>query len=156
MEEIKVLEGEIVLDYKWNPGHIIGKFLTNLKDSKELSGIRCSVTSRVYLPPQGWSPYGNKKMTKFERIVGVPTLKTGTIVYEAPWNKPEGIEVPYMLAALHFVGADTELLHIVVAPEETLKSLKSGDKLKPVWKEERIGTIRDIDYFVPENTQERN
>ena len=56
------------------------------------------------------------------------------------------------IAGLHFVGGDAEFLHIVVASEEKLKSLKSGDKLKPVWKEERIGTIRDIDYFVPENT----
>jgi uncharacterized OB-fold protein len=150
MEEIKILEGEIELDYKWNPGSTIGKFLTNLRDLKEINGIRCNVTSRVYLPPQGWSPYGNKKMTKFEKIGSTPTLRTGTIVYEAPWNMPEGIELPYMLAALNFIGADTELLHIVVGSEEVLKSLKPGDKLVPVWKEERIGTIRDINYFVPE------
>lgn len=150
MNEVKILEGDIVLDYKWNPGNTIGKFLTNLRDAKEITAVRCNVTSRVYLPPQGWSPYGNKKMDKFQTIVSNPTLKTGTIVYEAPWNKPEGIEVPYMLAALSFIGADTELLHIVVAPEEKLKALKPGDKLVPVWKESRIGTIRDIDHFVPE------
>jgi hypothetical protein len=57
------------------PVRSIGKFLTNLKDGKELSAVRCSVTSKVFLPPQGWSPYANKKMTKFERIVGSPTLK---------------------------------------------------------------------------------
>ena len=46
MEDVKILNGEIVLDYKWNPGQTIGKFLTNLKDGKELSAVRCSVTSK--------------------------------------------------------------------------------------------------------------
>ena len=149
MNNLKVLEGEIDLIYKWNPGSTIGKFLINLRDNKEISAVRCSVTSRVYLPPQGWSPYGNKKMDKFSTLESNPILLTGTIVYKAPWNKPDGIEVPYMLAALQFLRADTELLHIVVASEERLKSLKTGDELKPVWKEDRIGTIRDINYFEP-------
>ena len=149
MNYVKVLEGEIDLEYKWNPGSTIGKFLTNLRDKKEITAIRCDVTSRVYLPPQGWSPYRNKKMDKFSTVSSNPKFFTGTIVYEAPWNIPDGIEVPYMLAALQFLGADTELLHIVVASEEKLKSLKAGDELKPVWKEDRIGTIRDIQYFEP-------
>jgi uncharacterized OB-fold protein len=148
-ELVKILEGEIVLDYKWNPGPTIGKFLTNLRDNEEITAVRCTVTSKVYLPPLGWSPYGNKKMDKFHTLVGNPKLRAGTIVYQAPWNKPEGVEVPYMLAALQFLGADSELLHIVVASEEKLKSLKPGDELKPVWKAEKIGTIRDIEYFVP-------
>jgi uncharacterized OB-fold protein len=88
-------------------------------------------------------------MDKFSTLSSNPKLLTGTIVYKAPWNKPDGIEVPYMLAALQFLRADTELLHIVVASEERLKSLKTGDELKPVWKEDRIGTIRDINYFEP-------
>ena len=88
-------------------------------------------------------------MDKFSTVSSNPKFFTGTIVYKAPWNKPDGIEVPYMLAALQFLGADTELLHIVVASEEKLKSLKAGDELKPVWKEDRIGTIRDIQYFEP-------
>jgi uncharacterized OB-fold protein len=149
MNYVKVLEGEIDLEYKWNPGSTIGKFLTNLRDKKEITAVRCDVTSRVYLPPQGWSPYGNKKMDKFSTVSSNPKFFTGTIVYKAPWNIPDGIEVPYMLAALQFLGADTELLHIVVASEEKLKSLKAGDELKPVWKEDRIGTIRDIQYFEP-------
>lgn len=147
----KILEGEISLDYKWNPGPIIGKFFTNLREKKEISAVRCNTTLRVYLPPQGWSPYANQKMDSFSILEHNPTLLTGSIIYRAPWNMPEGIEVPYMLAALKFSGADTELLHIVCASEEKLKSLKMGDELRPIWKEERIGTIRDIQYFEPVN-----
>ncbi len=151
MDEVKILNGEISVDYKWNPGSTVGKFLTHLRDSKELTASRCSVTSKVFLPPTGWSPYANKKIDKFQTIQSNPTIKTGTIVYEAPWNMPEGIQLPYMFAALSFPGADTELLHIVYAPEKVLKEIKNGDTVRPVWKEKPIGTIRDILYFEPIN-----
>ena len=146
---VKILEGEISMDYKWAPGPSVGKFLASLRDSQEILAVRCPVTSRVYLPIQAWSPYANVKMDRTLVINTKPKLKTGTIVYEAPWNTPEGVALPYMLAAIQFVGADTELLHLVVAPEEKLKSLKEGSELKIKWREARSGTIRDIDYFEP-------
>ena len=55
----------------------------------------------------------------------------------------------YYVPRDQFAGADTELLHLIVAPEEKLKALKSGSDLKIVWKEEKKGTIRDINYFIP-------
>lgn len=145
---VKILDGEIEMDYKWSPGNTVGRFLTALRDSQEIIAVRCPVTSRVYLPPQGWSPYANVKMDRFQTINTKAKLKTGTIVYRAPWNMPDGAQLPYMLAAIQFSGADTELMHLVFGSESELKSLKEGDELQPVWKEERIGTIRDIDHFV--------
>ena len=146
---VKILEGEVSMDYKWAPGPSVGKFLASLRDSQEILAVRCPVTSRVYLPIQAWSPYANVKMDRTLVINTKPKLKTGTIVYEAPWNAPEGITLPYMLAAIQFVGADTELLHLIVAPEDKLKALKEGSELKIKWRETRSGTIRDIDYFEP-------
>lgn len=149
-ERVKFLDGKIEVDYKWNPGQTVGRFLTQLRDSGEILGVRCTKTSRVFLPPQSWSPYGQIKMDRFVPITGTPELRAGTIVYRAPWNKPEGLEVPYMLAAIKYPGADTEMIHLVSAPEEKLKALKPGAKLKAVWKEPRTGTIRDINYYIPE------
>ena len=65
MNYVKILNGEIDLDYKWNPGPTIGKFLTNLRDHKEISAVRCNVTSRVFLPPQGCHPMPIKKWISF-------------------------------------------------------------------------------------------
>lgn len=150
MENVtKILEGKVEVDYKWNPGPAVGKFLTHLRDSGEIMAVRCTKTSKVFLPPQSWSPYGQIKMDRFVPITSAPKLRHGTIVCRAPWNLPDGIKPPYMLAAVSFAGADTELLHLIVAPEEKLKALKSGSDLKIVWKEEKKGTIRDINYFIP-------
>ena len=146
---VKILKGEIEMDYKWAPGNTVGRFLTSLRDSKEILAVRCPVTSRVYLPPQAWSPYANVKMDRFQTVNTKAKLKVGSIVYRAPWNMPEGANIPYMLAAVHFPGADTELMHLVFGSESVLKSLKEGDELEPVWKEQRAGTIRDLDHFVP-------
>ncbi|MBE7437809.1 MAG: hypothetical protein HS115_05070 [Spirochaetales bacterium] len=149
-ESVKILEGSIEMDYKWAPGSTVGRFLTALRDQKELLAVRCPVTSLVYLPPQGWSPYGQVKMDHFQTIASAPRLKAGSIVYRAPWNLPAGITPPYMYASISFAGADTELLHIVYASEPVLKSLRPGSPLSIKWKEERTGTIRDILYFEPQ------
>jgi len=146
--EVKVLVGKIENDYKWNPGPSVGRFLTQIRE-KEILAVRCTKTSKVFLPPQSWSPYGNIKMERYIPVTTSPTLGAGTIVYEAPWNLPEGVKPPYMLAGISFAGADTDLIHLIVADEVKLKSLKPGAKLRPIWKEERTGTIRDIQYFEP-------
>ena len=146
---VKILNGSVEMDYKWSPGQMVGKFLTKLRDEKEINGVRCPKTSKVFLPPQAWSPYANVKMDRLIPLKTVPRLKAGTVVYEAPWNMPENISLPYMMAAVQFTGADTELIHLVSADEKTLLSLKPGDELEPVWKKDPNGTIRDIEYFVP-------
>ncbi len=146
-EQVKVLEDVVEVEYKWNPGPVVGRFLTDLRDNKEITAVRCTRTSKVFLPPQSVSPYGQNKMDRFVSITSTPKFRVGTIVYKAPWNKPEGIDVPYMLAAVDFAGADTQLLHIVKGSEEELKALKAGDSLKPKWKDEPVGTVRDLDYF---------
>lgn len=146
-KEVKALEGSIDFDYKWNPGTTVGRFLTSLRDEQELIAVRCTKTSKVFLPPQKWSPYGNIVMNRFVPVKTAPKLKAGTIVYTDIWNKPEGVKTPYMTAAIRFEGADTELIHLVCGSEEELKSLKPGDELKPVWKSEPQGNIRDLEYF---------
>ncbi|MCB1165403.1 MAG: hypothetical protein KDK33_04570 [Leptospiraceae bacterium] len=148
-DEMKVMEGKIDADYKWNPGSTVGRFLTSLRDDGEIIGVRCTKTSKVFLPPQSWSPYGKIKMDRFVTITTAPRLKAGTIIHQKPWNAPEGMEVPYMLAAVEYPGADTELIHLVKGNQEQLKALKSGAPLKAVWADERKGTIRDILYFEP-------
>jgi uncharacterized OB-fold protein len=122
-----------------------------MRDDAELTAVRCTRTSKVYLPPQSWSPYGNIKMNRFVTVTGEAKLFAGTIVYQAPWNLPEGVEPPYMFAAIAYPGVDSQLLHLVVAPEAILIELQPGAVLRPKWKAEREGTIRDIEYFVPAN-----
>ena len=146
-EEVRVLEQTVEIDYKWNPGPVVGRFLTDLRDRGELTAIRCTKTSKVFLPPQSWSPYGQIKMDRFVSVTGTPTLLAGTIVHRKPWNAPDDVEVPYMLASVSFPGVDNGLIHIVCAGLDALRSLKPGDPLRVVWKEERTGTIRDIDCF---------
>lgn len=148
-EEVKTLESEISVDYKWSPGSTVGRFLTELRDNQELLAIRCTKTSKVFLPPQSISPYGMIKMDRWVPVKGAATLKTGTIVYESPWNAPEGIQTPYMLAAIAYAGVDSEFIHLVVAPLDVLEGLKPGTELKPVFRDEPLGDIRDLQYYKP-------
>ncbi|MBX7059129.1 MAG: hypothetical protein K1X75_13770 [Leptospirales bacterium] len=149
---IQVLPGEIDNDYIWNPGPVIGRFLTRLRDDREILAVRCPRTSRVFLPPQAWSPAAPVAMDRYLTLQGQPTLSAGTVVDRAPWNLPEGLKPPYMLAAIRFPGADTDLIHLVVASRAELMALQPGAALQIRWKEPRSGTIRDIDFFTPATT----
>jgi len=143
-----VLEGEVRVPYKWNPGSVIGQFLMDLRQG-QLRAVRCPATQRLVLPAQSRSPYASAKMDEFVEVREEPSLKAGSIVYRAPWNKPEGIDPPYMLAAISFPDVATDLIHLVCADLTALKALKPGDALRAVWAEEREGSIRDILYFEP-------
>tara|TARA_B100001939_G_scaffold348200_1_gene373803 strand:+ start:45092 stop:45574 length:483 start_codon:yes stop_codon:yes gene_type:complete len=140
-----VMEGSVHLDYNWNPGAVIGAFLTALR-SGELRAGKCNKTGKHFLPAQSRSPFGGRCDTLVE-VQDSPVLKVGTIVHRAPWNLPEGVQPPYMLASISYPGVETDLIHLVVGPLETLKELQEGSPLLAVFADERKGSIRDILYF---------
>lgn len=45
---------------------------------------------------------------------------------------------------LHFIGGIN-----LSTPEEALKILRPGIRVKAVWSENRVGNIMDIKYFAP-------
>lgn len=144
-----VMQGSVQLDYQWNPGSVIGAFLTSLREG-ELKAGRCKRTGKLFLPAQSRSPFGGR-CDELMSVQDNPVLKAGTIVHRSPHNLPEGIQPPYMLAAIFYPGVETELIHLIVGSLETLKNTKPGDALLTVWAEHSSGSIRDILYFKPES-----
>lgn len=143
----RIMQGKVHLEYQWNPGSTIGEFLTALREGQLKAGI-CDRTGAPFLPAQSRSPSGGK-CKELREVAGTARLRQGTVVHRAPWNVPEGLEPPYMLAAIGYEGVETELIHLVAGSLETLQSLQPGQGLEPVWKDQRTGSIRDILYFQP-------
>ncbi|MBI41603.1 MAG: hypothetical protein CMF59_18580 [Leptospiraceae bacterium] len=140
-----VMEGSVHLDYNWNPGTIIGSFLTHLR-SGELKAGQCTKTGKAFLPAQSRSPFKGRCETLVS-IENSPRLKAGTIVHRAPWNLPQDLQPPYMLASIAYPGVETELIHLVVGSLDTLRSLGPGSSLKAVFADRRTGSVRDILYY---------
>ena len=68
-----------------------------------------------------------------------------TVVYHQEPHYP--LPPPYVLALIKLEGADVPFVHLVgdIAPE----MVKVGMKVKAVFAEKRIGSLRDISHFAP-------
>lgn len=121
------------------------EFLKAIRDNKKIMGIKCPSCGKVYVPPRLHCPKCFVRMSKWVELSGKGTLSTYTIVrYEEPYmpKKP-----PYAYGVIQMDGADTGLAHFL--GEVNLDKIKVGMRLEPVFKEEREGSILDIDYFKP-------
>lgn len=125
-----------------NTGH---KFLSEIRDNKTIMGIKCPSCKKVYVPPRLHCPACFVKMTEWVKLSGKGTLETYTIVrYQEP-HMPR--EAPFAYGVIKMDGADTGMVHMVGRVDP--KNIKVGMRLEPVFKEQREGSILDIDYFKP-------
>jgi uncharacterized OB-fold protein len=58
------------------------------------------------------------------------------------------LDHPFAWALIGLDGADTALMHVVDAGDES--KMRTGMRVQPRWRQERVGDIHDIEAFVPE------
>jgi uncharacterized OB-fold protein len=121
------------------------KFLKTIRDEKKIMGIKCPSCSKVYVPPRTHCPTCFVRMSEWVDLDGKGTLSSYTVVrYEEPYQpKP----VPFAFGVIQMNGADTGMVHVL--GDVDLDKIEVGMALEPVFKEEREGSILDIDYFRP-------
>jgi len=121
------------------------KFLTAIRDNKKIMGIKCPSCGKVYVPPRTNCPTCFVKMSEWVELSGKGALTSYTVVrYKEPYMPKEP---PFAYGVIQMDGADTGLAHFL--GEVDLDNTKIGMRLEPVFKEEREGSILDIDYFKP-------
>ncbi len=121
------------------------KFLTEIRDNKKILGIKCPSCGKVYVPPRLHCPTCFVRMSEWVELSGKGTLSSYTIVrYQEPYMPKEP---PFAYGVIQMDGADTGMAHLL--GEVDLDKIKIGIRLEPVFKEEREGSILDIDYFKP-------
>lgn len=135
-----ILEGSITIPYKWTTGATIGRFLTELRDNAKIFGARCGDCGIVYVPPPDVCGPCFKPLADWVELSGEGTVVAASMVARSmPWSPAP---VPYMLALVKLDGADTSMIHLA-KPD-----LRAGDRVRAVFKQERGGSILDIDYFL--------
>jgi uncharacterized OB-fold protein len=132
------------ITYKYSFGGI-SRFFREIRDHGRLMGTRCERCDFVYLPPRlhcsrcygetSWVPAGS-----------AGTIKSCTTVHYAASSFQRN--TPYICAYIQIDGADTRLLHNVMADPLTVGT---GTRVKAVFKdrESRVGNISDF-HFIPE------
>jgi len=144
------------VNYSWHVPYdvvlseVYEKFLNGMKD-KKLFGNVCSKCKGLHVPAKPFCDICFEECTDWVETDGIGTLVSFTVLYIPLPTLPN----PPSITGIIKVGDSiTNLMHHVdnvpfEKPTDLEKNLKIGMKLKPVWKEERIGDMFDIAYFEP-------
>ena len=140
----RLVENHIQFPYKRSLGPVFGAFMTGLVQRKIL-GIRCG--DSVLVPPLEWDPQTGQSLDP-EALVEVGpagTVVSWTWVPEPTEQHP--LDHPFAFALVQLDGAGTPMFHAVDAGDAG--AMARGMRVAPRWKEGRLGTINDIEAFVP-------
>lgn len=126
-------------------GPVLSAFLTGMRDGKIL-GIK-GRDGTVICPPTEWDPATGEGLGTDLVEVGPGGVVTTWAWVSTPTPK-HPLDKPFAFALIQLDGADTGLMHAVDAG--SIDTMKTGMRVTPRWKDDRVGHITDIDAFVPE------
>ena len=146
-EEVFTAPHSFGYTYRRSLGPVLSRFFTGLRD-RQIFGIR-SRDGRVLVPPTEYDPATGEDL---DEVVEVGT--SGSVVTWAWVNRPrekQPLDRPFAFALVKLDGADTPLLHVVDAGEES--RMETGMRVRVRWSDETQGSIRDIACFEPEEAK---
>ena len=139
------ITGRMRLPYTWTFGRCATRFFQEFRDNKKIWGTRCSACKKVTIPPYSYCGRCFAECNEWVEVKDEGVLKNFVVNLLQYPGQP--VEPPYILARIRLEGADTDFTHIIGETEP--ENLKTGIKVKAVWKEERTGILTDIKYFRP-------
>jgi len=145
----EILSAQHVLEYpyKRSVGPVIGRFLGALKEGR-IEGVRAA-DGRVLVPAAEYDPDTGEAVTEeFVEVGPGGEVVTWTWVGEPRPKHP--LDRPFAWALIKLDGADTAMLHVVDAGEES--AMRTGLRVRPRWSESPKGHILDIEAFEVESS----
>jgi uncharacterized OB-fold protein len=134
-------EFESSFTFTRSTGPIVGRFLTELRDRK-IFGIKGS-DGRVLMPPLEYDPKTFAALDKFVEIEQTGTVQSWCWVKEP--REKHLFDKPFAFALILLDGADTPMVHMVDASDES--AMSTGMRVKVRWAKETKGSITDIECF---------
>ncbi len=149
MAEHKIINSFVGLTFEYNyrVGESLDKYLDGLQ-SKKILGVTCPECERVLVPPRNMCGKCNTKTKKWVTLKPVGTLKNFTVSHvEIEQGEIKDREKPVIIGQIKLEGADSLLTARIegVSP----KDVKTGLKVKAVFKDTTEGTLQDLDHFEP-------
>ena len=143
------------LEYRWDAGAAISRFLTGLKEGK-IYGVRCRQCGRTVTPPRAFCELDFKPMDEWVELADTGTINTFSICYITWDMKP--LRKPQIPAVVEIDGTVPRVgfLHLIGGVSGTSiaavrRQVQVGMPVRAVWKprEGRQGAITDIISFEP-------
>jgi len=137
----------ITFMYKNRVGQALQVYLNGLKE-KKIMGARCPTCKKVYVPPKTVCARCRKPIDKWVEVGQEGILKNFTVSYVNIVNgEILDVQEPYVIGLIKLKGASSLLSGIVKIP--SVDKVKTGMKVKAVWKETTQGEYSDLVYFEP-------
>lgn len=153
-QELLVLKKVISVDHRFATGPVMGRFLNGLKEKKILAN-RCPKCQRLQLPPREVCAECRVRATEFVEVGPKGNVRMLEYVYYASPDPLTGKtrETPYGVAYILLDGCKGhEVFSHYIRPDQLDRielgwNEKKGSIVRPVWAEERTGSVHDILYF---------
>lgn len=140
-----IIEGAVVMPYRYYVGTMASRFFAELRDNKRILGIRCLVCDHVYVPPMSTCPGCFAKLEEWVEVRDEGRVTSFTMVHYATRVQP--VAAPLVYGIIQLEGADTGLVHLI--NDVNFSDIKIGMRVKAIFKKQREGNILDIRYFRP-------
>ncbi len=154
-EKVPAVAWQPRLEYGWDTGEAIGRFLAGLQEGK-IYGVRCRTCGRTVTPPRAFCEVDFKPMDEWVELPHTGTVNTFSICYVTWDMKP--LRTPQIPAVIEIDGTTPRVgfMHLLGgvtgrSVDAVRKQVAVGMPVRAVWKKpsEREGAITDILYFAP-------
>jgi uncharacterized OB-fold protein len=140
------LTADHVLEYPYrrSVGPVLGRFFGALRAGRIL-GVR-NAEGKVLVPPIECDPWTGEPLGDLVEVGPGGVVTTWAWVMTPRPKHP--LSRPFAWALVRLDGADSGLLHAVDAGDP--QRMRTGMRVRPRWRAERVGQIGDIECFEPE------
>ena len=129
--------------YTRSIGPALSRYFSGLRDGK-IVGVRLT-DGRVMVPPTEYDPMTAAAIDDYVEVGPAGTVTAWTWV-DDPRPGKHHLGRPFAFALVQPDGADTAMVHVVDAAQETIAV---GMRVQPRWRAERVGYVTDLDAWVP-------
>lgn len=138
---VRRIEGGLPVAFRYTPGVGNTAFLEALRDRGVFVGSRCPICGTTYLPARIFCERDLAQLTPDTECGPDGTVESVTIAHRDVDG--ERLDPPVGYALVNLDGADTVLLHRLLAPADI------GDRVRAVIRNERAASVLDVDGFEP-------
>ena len=145
MSEQSIPMVTVEMPYVRTLGPVMSRFFTGLRDREIWANTTEGGT--VQCPPFEYDPSsGHAATDDWVQLDGSGTVSSWAWIEEPLRNHL--LQEPFAWALIRLDGADTDLVHAVRVGDKD--QMRTGMRVAVRWRDERVGSIRDIECFEPE------
>lgn len=141
---------EMSLTWRYASGEPMERFLTGLTD-RRLEALACEGCGIRYVPPRPFCGNCHRRLSRWVPVSDRGFIEAWTVMWvpiiDGRTGRPR--DTPYGMGLILLDGADTTVNHLlnVADPDH----LAVGQRVRAVWRDDRMGSLSDIRYFQVES-----